>query len=64
MRFLLALPCLALLSSCSHQPAPSTPPPAEHSTLTSNIAALHSALFTAFNAHDADRLGTFLLQVE
>lgn len=27
------------------------------------IAGLDSAIFSAFNAHDADRLGTFLLQV-
>lgn len=64
MRLLLFLPNLALLYSCSHQPAPSLPPPAsatEHSVLT--IAALDSAMFSAFNANDADRHGTFLLQV-
>ena len=62
MRLLLVLPILTLLSSCPHRPAPSTPPPAiaaEHSALTSTIAALDSALFSAFNAHDADRLGSF-----
>lgn len=62
MRPLFAVPAIALLFSCSHRPAPSTPPPAiaaEHSALTSTIAALDSALFSAFNTHDADRLGTF-----
>lgn len=61
-RFLIALLVLALLSSCTHQPAPPTPTPgnvAAHSALTSTIAALDSALFSAFNAHDADRLGTY-----
>lgn len=66
MRFALGLSTLALLSSCSDRSAaPSAPASAEHSApdtagvLTSTIATLDSALFAAFNAHDADRLGTY-----
>jgi ketosteroid isomerase-like protein len=62
MRFPLALLALAIFSSCSHQPAPSAPSQDEadeHSALTRTISALDSAMFAAFNAHDADRLGTW-----
>lgn len=62
MRFLLLLPTLALLSACSHQPAPTTTPPASVAVdheLTTTISTLESSLFSAFNAHDAAALGTF-----
>ena len=62
MRLLQVLPKLALLYSCSNPPGPSPQPPAnpnEHSDPTSTIATLDSALFAAFNAHDADRLGAY-----
>lgn len=67
MRLLPVLPMLALLSSCSHPPDPYPAASVEHSGLasvpggaeSSIIATLDSALFAAFNAHNADLLGTF-----
>ncbi|MBL7938373.1 MAG: DUF4440 domain-containing protein [Flavobacteriales bacterium] len=62
MRFLLAIPVLAFLSACSHQPAPTTTPPvkaAANEEITATIAALDSAMFAAFNTHDAAALGTW-----
>lgn len=58
MRSLLAIPALALLSSCSHHP-PSATPPLVPTVGTTTIAALDSSLFAAFNAHDAATLGTW-----
>lgn len=61
MRFLLALHTLALLSACTEQATPGTPPPTPPApnALTSTIASLDSALFAAFNAHDAAALGAW-----
>ena len=60
MRSTLALPILLLLSACDHSPAPEKPPlPSSPAELRSTIAALDSAMFAAFNAHDAAVLGTW-----
>lgn len=63
MRFPLALPALAILCACSHQHGPETTPPSANvaalEPLVATIAALDSAMFAAFNAHDAAALGTF-----
>ena len=61
MRFPIALPVLVLLVACSHQTGPeATPSPTlvtAPDPLVAAIAALDSAMFAAFNAHDAAALG-------
>lgn len=62
MRFLFTLTMLACLSACDQHPTPVAPPPSVPLTstaLTATIATLDSALFSAFNAHDAAALGTW-----
>ncbi|MFZ1694194.1 MAG: nuclear transport factor 2 family protein [Flavobacteriales bacterium] len=62
LRYMFVISALALLSACSHQPAPTTTSPASVAVdheLTTTIATLDSSLFSAFNAHDAAALGTF-----
>ena len=58
----LLLPCAALIVLPRPTEAQSTSqqvPSASEVERIATIAALDSALFSAFNAHDADRLGTF-----
>ncbi|HRH70095.1 MAG TPA: nuclear transport factor 2 family protein [Flavobacteriales bacterium] len=53
---------LACLFACDHPSEPEEPAPKTSSSpnaLTSTIAALDSAMFSAFNAHDAAALGTW-----
>lgn len=61
MRTLFVPLAMAGLVACTHPTdaalAPSEPVP--NSELTETIAALDSALFAAFNAHDAEGLGTW-----
>lgn len=60
MRFPIALLALALLAACSQPPVPEAPPPSAKATapdpLLATMAALDSAMFAAFNAHDAAAL--------
>jgi len=50
---------IALPSTSVAQSASAPVPTALHADLLHTIAALDSAMFSAFNAHDADRLGSF-----
>lgn len=63
MRYSFALSVLVTLSGCIRQPMPASPQSTSTSAialaLTSTIASLDSALFAAFNAHDAVALGTW-----
>ncbi|MFZ1685940.1 MAG: nuclear transport factor 2 family protein [Flavobacteriales bacterium] len=56
------LTCVAIIA-CPHHTEAQLPSPQEPSTappdLVATIAALDSAMFAAFNAHDAERLATF-----
>lgn len=63
MRIAIALLALAILVACSHPPVPAATGPSTSTSapdpLVATMAALDSALFAAFNAHDARALGTF-----
>lgn len=63
MRYLSILSALAFLLSGCNAPPPAAPVAEAHSPsspeLFARISQLDSAMFSAFNAHDADRLGTF-----
>lgn len=50
---------IAFPSTSLAQSASAPVPTALHADLLHTIAALDSAMFSAFNAHDADRLGSF-----